>query len=308
MMQTATTEILKPQRKKTILFEINQHWTENLLRNGDESLASLLPVMGKPLIVYNVEKILQKDKSIDQIFLPREFSSVAALLKNAFSALDIQKYGDVKECADLDPFRIPLNSAVLVSESGYVVKPIVYPWDILRLVLEIIRNEVRFTSISEKALISDTAVIKGPCVIEDGVSIDDFTKISGPVYIGKNSKIGTGNLVRECVIGEDSMVGFGCEIARSVLAGKNKISHHDVILDSIVGQNTWMGAFVGTTNLLLNNEAIKFRLGNNFVSTGLEHFGAVIGRDCAIGAGVIILPGRNVPKNSTIQAGTIISK
>lgn len=308
MTQTVSTEFLKPRGKRAILFETNHHWTENFLRTGDESLASFLPVMGRPLIVYNVEKIIQANPYVERIFLPSEFSSVAELLKGAFPSVSIQKYDDMKECDDSDPLRIPLNSAVLANESGYSVKPITYPWDTLRVALEIIRTEVCSTSISEKASISDTAVIKGPCLIEDGVLVDDFSKISGPVYIGKNSKIGTGNLVRQCVIGEDSMVGFGCEIARSVLAGKNKISHHDVILDSIIGQNTWMGAFVGTTNLLLNNEPIKYRLGSTVVSTGLEHFGTVIGRDCAIGAGVIILPGRNVPKNSIIQAGTIVSK
>ena len=103
-------------------------------------------------------------------------------------------------------------------------------------------------------------------------------------------------------------MGFGCEIARTVMVGNNKISHHAVILDSIVGQNTWMGAFVGTTDLLLNNETIKYKLGDALVSTGLEHFGAVMGFNSAIGAGTIILPGRSIPPNSILQAGTIFSK
>jgi hypothetical protein len=36
----------------------------------------------------------------------------------------------------------------------------------------------------------------------------------------------------------------------------------------------------------------KNRIGEILVSTGTDHFGAVVGNNCAIGASVIILPGR----------------
>jgi bifunctional UDP-N-acetylglucosamine pyrophosphorylase/glucosamine-1-phosphate N-acetyltransferase len=60
--------------------------------------------------------------------------------------------------------------------------------------------------------------------------------------------------------------------------------------------------------VLLNEEIIRFKIGDTLVSTGLNNFGSVIGHNCAIGAGTIILPGRFVPPNSIIQAGTVISK
>jgi acetyltransferase-like isoleucine patch superfamily enzyme len=43
----------------------------------------------------------------------------------------------------------------------------------------------------------------------------------------------------------------------------------------------------------------------SLLDTGLDHFGAVVGENCAIGASVIILPGRQVPQDTVIQAGTI---
>ncbi|MDE2026781.1 MAG: hypothetical protein KGJ07_09920 [Patescibacteria group bacterium] len=280
----------------------------SFLVDAGDCLASNLSVMGKPLLVYNVEKILQKDSSISRILIPSGVSSACDILQRRFPSLKIEEYGDLSYGQGRETTRIPLNSAVLEKDGMHVIKPIVYPWDVLLAGLTIMGTEIRETSISENSSIAETTVVKGPCVIEDGVSIDDFNKIVGPAYFGKNSKIGTGNLMRNCAVGENTSVGFGCEVARSILAGNNRISHHDVILDSMIGQNTWMGAFVGTTNLLLNNEPIKFKLGEKIVSTGLEHFGAVIGQDCAIGAGVIILPGRSIPKNSIIQAGTVLSR
>ena len=307
-MQTATV-VLQSGKKKTILFENSQHWIENFLVDGGECLTSLLYVMGKPLIAYNVEKILLENQLIDRILLPRGLSRTVDLLQTKFPSIQIDEYDQMNGIhSNSESLRIPLNSAILGYPSGHVIKPIVYPWDILNVILEILEIEVKETSISKNASIAETTVIKGPCVMEDGVFIDDFNKILGPAYFGRNSKIGTGNLIRKCAIGDDSSVGFGCEVARSILMGKNKISHHDIILDSIVGQNTWMGAFVGTTNLLLNNETIKYKLGNSLVSTGLEHFGSVMGHNCAIGAGVIILPGRFIPPNSILQAGSVFSK
>jgi len=309
-MQTSVTT-LRTSKKRTILFENHQNWVENLLVESGECPASSLFVIGKPLIVYNVEKMLLENKSIDHIMLPEGFSRTVELLQTTFPFIQIDEYkNETKSLFNSDEsLRIPINSAVLRSSStGYVIKPIVFPWDILKITLDILEAEIKETSISKDASIADSTILKGPCVIEEGVFIDDFNKLVGPVYVGRNSRIGTGNLVRSCVIGNDSSVGFGCEVARSILVGKNRISHHDVILDSIVGQNTWLGAFVGTTNVLLNGESVKYKLGNIMVSTGLEHFGSVMGYNCAIGAATIILPGRFVPPNSILQAGTIFSK
>lgn len=40
---------------------------------------------------------------------------------------------------------------------------------------------------------------------------------------------------------------------------------------------------------------IKYAVGDALVDTGTDHFGAVVGYSCAVGASVIILPGRQVP-------------
>jgi acetyltransferase-like isoleucine patch superfamily enzyme len=184
---------------------------------------------------------------------------------------------------------------------------ILYPWDLLRIMNSALESKIQTKCISSNATVSDRSIIRGPCLIEDGVYIDDFCKILGPTYIGKNSNIGTGSLIRNCMIGAESNIGFNCEIGRSYLAGNNAIPHHNVILDSIVGQNTWMGGYVGTTNFLLNKQNIRFKLGDRLVDTGVTHFGAVIGPDCAIGAGVLTLPGRFIPSNSQIQPGIVVS-
>lgn len=294
--------------KTTILFESDQHWLDNIFYPASDCPASSLNIIGKPLIVYNIEKILSENPDIDNIMLPEGFSHTADIIEYNFPLIQINEYKGGSILIQDDFVRVPLNSVVLESRpDNFVVRSLIYPWDVLKAIQDILSKEVKETLISKNTSIAETSIVKGPCIIEEGVSVDDFTKIVGPTYIEKNSRIGTSSLVRQCMVGKDSVIGFGCEVGRSFLVGKNKISHHDVILDSIIGYGSWMGGFVGTTNLLLNKEIIKYKLGNTLVSTGCRFFGSIIGHDCAIGAAVIILPGRFVPPNSIIQAGTIFS-
>ncbi len=311
MMEMQNTSTVVSSIKKTIVFENNEHWVGNILDSVGDTLGYTVNVMGKPLIVHNVEKLLLAHQSINHIVLPEGISQTTTLLQSRFPSIKMDEYPNEKDLdlSQEESIRIPINAAVIDSGPGrFTIRQIYYPWDLIKIVHEVLTSEVKTTKISNDASIAESSIVKGPCVIDDGVQIDDFNKIIGPIYIGKDSRIGTGNLVRHSMIGEKTSIGFSCEMARSLLIGESKISHHDVILDSVVGRKCWFGAFVGTTNLLLNNENVKFRLGDSISSTGLPNFGSVIGHDCSVGAGVILLPGRQLKPNSIVSAGTVVSK
>ena len=141
---------------------------------------------------------------------------------------------------------IPFNSTVYLNKKNeLIIDEIKYPWDFLKTVQKILEGEVTYTRISPRAKISRTSIIEGPCIIEEGVVLDDFCKIKGPVYIGRNSFIEMGSLVRNSILEQNTRIGFNCEIGKSYFAGNDKISHHNVILDTIVGQNVWFGGYPG---------------------------------------------------------------
>jgi bifunctional UDP-N-acetylglucosamine pyrophosphorylase/glucosamine-1-phosphate N-acetyltransferase len=272
------------------------------------SPAYALSVMGKPLVLYNIAKLASR-KSIDGVLVPEGFSRAADVISTSYPSIRVDEYKDRTFVPAGDLLELPLNSIIVESGMGdLVADQIVYPWDLLRIMGRVLESEIKEKTISPDATVCESSIISGPCMIEEGAFVDDFCKIKGPVYVGKNCRIGTGSLLRNCVIGGESIIGFNCEVARSYLTGSNRIAHHNVILDSIVGEGTWMGGYVGTTNVLLNGKSVRYRIGNQLVDTGLQNFGAVIGSGCAIGAGAIILPGRFVPSNSEIQAGMVVSK
>jgi acetyltransferase-like isoleucine patch superfamily enzyme len=244
--------------------------------------------------------------------LPNTSSLINGISHNTVIAT---QEGKIKLKGNEDSIQIPLNAVLHYPafQSADTIRLhadfVVYPWDFLNIVHKTLHEEVKDSIISPNATIAKSSIISGPCIIEEGVKIDDFCKIIGPTYIGKGSFIGMSSLIRNCMFDNNTRIGFNCEIGKSYFAGDDKIAHQNVILDSIIGRNVWFGGYSGTANVLLNRKNIKFSLGNGeLVDTGTDHFGTVVGNNCAVGAAVIILPGRQLSHNTVIQAGTVVGK
>lgn len=303
---------------------------------NDETI-SWMPskLLGQLLVTRNIS-ILEKICKIESIKIPKEFGSLKGLIQLYYPSIDViissEKGISQKKSIDYKPsnqnlylyrdllsdstqslsqtteLNIPLNSILHLDDMGKLVVDLIqYPWDFLKCMHEIMRKEITHTMISERANVSKSSIIKGPCIIEEGVVIDDFCKIIGPSYIGAKSFVGMGSLVRNSILEYNTRVGFNCEIGKSYFAGNDKISHHNVILDSVVGQNVWFGGYSGTANVLLDRRNVRYKIKDTFIDTGTDHFGSIIEDNCCIGASVIILPGRRVCSDTHIQAGTIFS-
>jgi UDP-N-acetylglucosamine diphosphorylase / glucose-1-phosphate thymidylyltransferase / UDP-N-acetylgalactosamine diphosphorylase / glucosamine-1-phosphate N-acetyltransferase / galactosamine-1-phosphate N-acetyltransferase len=309
-----------------LIFHISKHYLNSLLVDKDESSVASLKVMNQPLIVRNLG-IVDKLLNIHRIKVPSECSTVLRLIQDNFPAISVDEYDtnntrnntnddtptDTSTSArsfkisikgNMDSLEIPLNSAVWYSQSekNILVNPIVYPWDFHYIIRRILQEELT-ESISPNASLSKSTIIDGPCIIEDDVTIDDFCKIKGPTYIGKGSLIGMTSLIRNCMLGNETRIGFNCEIGRSYFAGHDKIPHQNVIVDSLIGENVWFGAYSAVDNVLPEEQTIRYEIAKgNAIDTGMDHFGAVIGNNCTISTSVIIKPGSHIQADTLIQA------
>jgi UDP-N-acetylglucosamine diphosphorylase / glucose-1-phosphate thymidylyltransferase / UDP-N-acetylgalactosamine diphosphorylase / glucosamine-1-phosphate N-acetyltransferase / galactosamine-1-phosphate N-acetyltransferase len=313
------------------------------LIESKECPASSLKLFGYPLIVRNI-MMAQKFMSVDTICLPDEFSDASRLIQNYFPTLNLKEFCDdnrgfEKYAPTINAptplnyhlamplqgqhgnFEIPINSLIHNSSlsnnnnnhpndssNDLVVDVLTYPWDFLKAVQDVLHNEITHTVISPMATVAKSSIINGPCIIEDDVIIDDFCKIIGPLYIGSGSFIGMSSLLRKSMLGINTRIGFNCEVAKTYFEGHDRIAHQNVILDSIIGRNVWFGGYSGTANVLLDRKNVRYQIDDDLVDTGTDHFGAVIGNNCTVGASVIILPGRQIQPNTIIQAGTIVGK
>lgn len=304
-----------------LIFYDTPHYLQSILDNG--SLNSSLRVFDEPLIVWNL-KLIDSINKIDKILISEKNSETFQLIKENFPSTEVNYLteetpdysGNLEnapkniDLSNLDKLELSINSAVfqLKGTTNIVIDVIKYPWDYLKIIQEIMNNHIFESKISSTAIIPKTTILNGPCIIEDGVEIDEFCKIKGPIFIGKNSFIGMGSLVRNCMLGANTSIGFNCEIAKCFFSGQADIAHHNVILDSVIGRNVWFGGYSGTANVLLTKKNVKFQIDDNLIDTGVNHFGAVVGNNSAVGAAVIILPGRQIQSDSVIQAGTILGK
>jgi carbonic anhydrase/acetyltransferase-like protein (isoleucine patch superfamily) len=322
-----------------LIFRRSKHFLHSIVKdtneNEDNTPLSSLKVLHQPLIVRNVD-IINRIQNIHRIKVPSRYSTTLKLLRDNFSTIDVEEYEDddddegiksndnnssnniennstaarshnisIKE--NMDYLEIPLNSAIWYlqseKEKSVLINPIKYPWDLHYVIQKILQDEVKHVSISPNASISKSTIIDGPCIIEDDVTIDDFCKIKGPTYISKGSFIGMSSLIRNCMLGDKTRIGFNCEIARSYLLGSDKISHQNIILDSIIGENVWFGAYAATVNVLSTEQKISYEIEKGkSIDTGIDRFGALVGNNCTISSSVIIMPGRHIHADTMIQA------
>ena len=332
-----------------LIFRQSKHFLHSIVdtnENESQTPVSSLKVLHQPLIVRNVS-IANRIQNIHRIKVPSKCSTTLKLLQDNFSTIDVDEYeddegddveGDVIKSNDnnssntiddnnstaarshnisikenMDYLEIPLNSAIWYlqseKEKKVLINPIKYPWDLHYVIQKVLQDEVTHVSISPNASISKTTVFDGPCIIEDDVTIDDFCKIKGPTYISKGSFIGMSSLIRNCMLGNKTRIGFNCEVARSYLLGGDKISQQNILIDSIIGENVWFGAYAATLNALSTKQKISYEIEKGkSIDTGIDHFGALVGNNCTISTSVIIMPGRHIQADTFVKPETTVAK
>lgn len=332
-----------------LIFRRSKHFLHSIVdtnENESQTPVSSLKVLHQPLIVRNVS-IANRIQNIHRIKVPSKCSTTLKLLQDNFSTIDVDEYEDDKGDDDdndviksndsnssktiddnnstaarshnisikenMDYLEIPLNSAIWYlqseKEKKVLINPIKYPWDLHYVIQKVLQDEVTHVSISPNASIAKSTVFDGPCIIEDDVTIDDFCKIKGPTYISKGSFIGMSSLIRNCMLGNKTRIGFNCEVARSYLLGGDKISRQNILIDSIIGENVWFGAYAATLNALSTKQKISYEIEKGkSIDTGIDRFGALVGNNCTISTSVIIMPGRHIQADTFVKPETTVAK
>ena len=184
-------------------------------------------------------------------------------------------------------------------------QPVKYPWHILDA-MDYFSQSIN-TSISSTCSISSGVVIDGNVIIEDNVRILEGAIIKGPAYIGQNSLIGNGALVRASFIGQTSVIGYATEIKHSYI-GDNCWFHTNYIGDSIIDSNCSFGSGAVTANYRLDEREISVWIGKRNINTGRDKFGIIAGAGCRIGINASFMPGVKLGANSFVGAHVCLTK
>ena len=135
-------------------------------------------------------------------------------------------------------------------------------------------------------LLGDRISFAPGCMVEPGAVI------VGPAVIGEGVTIRTGAYVRQYVIlGAGSLVGAHSEVKGSVLLPGAKAPHQAYVGDSVLGRDVNLGAGTICSNVKNIGREVSFRAGGEVHRTGLRKFGAILGDGAKTGCNTVLNPG-----------------
>jgi UDP-N-acetylglucosamine diphosphorylase / glucose-1-phosphate thymidylyltransferase / UDP-N-acetylgalactosamine diphosphorylase / glucosamine-1-phosphate N-acetyltransferase / galactosamine-1-phosphate N-acetyltransferase len=157
--------------------------------------------------------------------------------------------------------------------------------------------------------VSEQVSISGPVHIGKGTKIHPFATIQGPVIIGENVSVRAHSIIRsQAYIGSDCVVGHSADVKRSICLNGAKMQCGIFLGDSVLG----CGARIGSGVIIANRKFdqaevyVKDKVGSPLRKSGREFFGAIIGRYCRLGANVVTYPGTIIREHTWVGAGCIL--
>lgn len=135
--------------------------------------------------------------------------------------------------------------------------------------------------------------------IGEGTVVEPGAYIKGPCIIGKNCTIRHGAYIRgNTITGDNCVIGHDTETKNAIFLDGAKAAHFAYVGDSILGNNTNLGAGVKCANLRFDGQPILLRLGDQKIETGRRKLGLILGDDAQIGCNAVPGPGTLMEKRS----------
>jgi bifunctional UDP-N-acetylglucosamine pyrophosphorylase/glucosamine-1-phosphate N-acetyltransferase len=180
-----------------------------------------------------------------------------------------------------------------------------YPWDLIEansVLVSEMKNDI-------KGKVEKNVIVKGKLKAGKGTKILSGTYIKGNVIIGENCLIGPNCYLRgNTSIGDGCHIGQAVEIKNSVIMDNAKVPHLSYIGDSVIGENSNLGAGTITANLKHDNKNVRSVVKGKIVDTGRRKFGTIIADDVHTGIKTTIYPGRKIWPGVSTLPGEIIDK
>ena len=137
--------------------------------------------------------------------------------------------------------------------------------------------------IARSAKVAESALIVGPCIIDEGAEIRHCAFLRGNVIVGKNAVVGNSTELKNCILFDGVQV-----------------PHYNYVGDSVLGYKAHMGAGAITSNVKSNKSLVAVKNGDTYLHTGLKKCGAFVGDFVEIGCGAVLNPGTVIGKKSIV--------
>ena len=156
--------------------------------------------------------------------------------------------------------------------------------------------------VGKNCLIDPTAVIHGPALIGDNVTIGMGVVIENCI-IGDNVNVSQGCQLMLCVIGDGTFLPFRASLFMTTIMDYSMIAQNTCLQMCVVGRNAFIGAGSTFTDYNLIPAPIKARDANGVLKdSNRPVLGSCIGHNVRIGSGMIIYPARMIESDVILVA------
>jgi carbonic anhydrase/acetyltransferase-like protein (isoleucine patch superfamily) len=165
-----------------------------------------------------------------------------------------------------------------------------------------------------KGMMEGRQVLESSMLVEIGrnCQIDPTAIIHGPTVIGDNVTIGAGAVIENCIIGSNVNISQGCQLMLSVVGDGSflpfraalfmttlmenaMVAQNTCLQMSVIGRNTFIGAGSTFTDFKLIPSQLRALAGDGKLRfTNREVLGGCVGHNCRIGSGLLVMPGRTI--------------
>ncbi|WP_048151965.1 bifunctional sugar-1-phosphate nucleotidylyltransferase/acetyltransferase [Palaeococcus ferrophilus] len=286
-----------------------------------------------------VKELLRAFKGADAALVVKEFDDLSHFgmveVEEGFVRTIKEKPGPVRGYANLGVYlfkpeifefieRTPLSergeyeitdTLSLYISAGHKVGAAVYPgywndigrpWNLLELNEYLLKTKLEHRI---EGLVEEGATVIPPVGIGKGTVVRSGAYIVGPVKIGEDSKIGPNCFIRPYTsIGNHCHIGNAVEVKNSIIMDRSNAPHLNYVGDSIIGENSNLGAGTITANLRHDNGHVRVEIKGRLEDSGRRKLGAIIGHNVKVGINVTIYPGRKIGSNSFVGPGVVVDR
>ena len=139
----------------------------------------------------------------------------------------------------------------------------------------------------------------GPVIIDRGASVESFSRIMGPCYLGPRVKVSSAQIGGGTSIFDSCKVGG--QVENSIFMPYTNKAHHGYVGDSYVGCFVNLGAGSTFSNLKNTYGNVRLTVAGKKVDSGMLKLGPVIGDMAKLSIGSLVYAGKSVGVSSHVS-------
>lgn len=177
------------------------------------------------------------------------------------------------------------------------------PWDVISSVQNIVLQKIKSLSsdykikndiaIHKTAKLEEHVILKGPTIISAGCFIAAHAYMRGGIFIGENT-----------------VVGPGCEVKSSLIMSGSALAHFNFVGDSLLGSyvNLEAGSIIANHFNERLDKTIHVVIDKKKSKISATKFGAIVGDHSKIGANAVLTPGTILSPESIVKRLELIDQ